>query len=108
MDQIKALVESGMSIARLNLSHGTLDDHAQAVDRVRQAAQETGVAVGLMVDVPGAKYRTGPLAPGVVDLNEGDRLSLTSRDVIGTKELVGVTPPGIHRDASRRATVAAG
>ena len=100
VEQIGALVESGMSIARLNLSHGTLDDHAQAADRVRQAAKEAGIAVGLMVDVPGAKYRIGPLSPGIIDLNKGDRLSLTSRDVIGTRDLVGVTPPGIHRDAA--------
>ena len=100
VEQIGALVESGMSIARLNLSHGTLDDHAQVADRVRQAAQEAGIAVGLMVDVPGAKYRTGPLSPVIIDLNKGDRLSLTSRDVIGTRDLVGVTPPGIHRDAA--------
>ena len=100
VEQIGALVEAGMSIARLNLSHGTLDDHAQAADRVRQAAQEAGIAVGLMVDVPGAKYRTGPLSPGIIDLKEGDRLSLTSRDVVGTRDLVGVTPPGIHRDAA--------
>ena len=100
LEQIGSLIECGMSIARLNLSHGSLDDHAQAARRVRQVGQEMGVPVGLMVDVPGAKYRTGPLAPGVIDLKEADRLTLTSRDVVGSKELVTVTPPGIHRDAA--------
>ena len=58
------------------------------------------VPVGIMVDVPGAKYRTGPLGTGVLNLSRGDRLTLTSRDVVGTTELVAVSPPGIHRDVA--------
>ena len=96
---IEALVESGMSVARLNMSHGTLATHALAIQRVRQASERTGVAVATMVDVPGSKYRTGPLAPGAVELKPGDRVVLTSEDVIGDRGLIGVSPPGIHRDA---------
>ena len=99
-DSVRRLVESGMSIARLNLSHGTLETHAAAVERVTRVSDQLGIPVGIMVDVPGTKYRTGPLAPGVVDLMEGDRLTLTSKDVIGTQEIIGVSPPGIHRDAT--------
>ena len=98
--QIRSLVESGMSIARLNLSHGAIEEHEQAAELVRRVSEQVDIAVGIMVDVPGAKYRTGPLAPGVLDLLEGDHLTLTSRDVVGTAELVAVTPPGIHRDAA--------
>ena len=97
---IEALIHNGMSIARLNLSHGTLDSHATAVERVRRVSERLGVPVGLMVDVPGTKYRTGPLAPGAVELRGGGRVTLTSRDVIGTERLIGVSPPGIHRDAA--------
>lgn len=97
---IRSLIDCGMSIARLNLSHGSLQEHADAAERVRQSADRLGVPVGLMVDVPGTKYRTGVLAPGVISLREGDKLTLTSRDVVGTEELVAVTPPGIHRDAA--------
>ena len=96
---VDALVESGMSVARLNMSHGTLESHAAAIQRVRTASERSGVPVGIMVDVPGSKYRTGPLAPGVVDLRQGGKLTLTSRDVIGTHEIMAVSPPGIHRDA---------
>ena len=99
-DTIESLIESGMSVARLNLSHGTLDTHAAAVERVRNVSERLGVPVGIMMDVPGPKYRTGPLAPGVVDLKHSDRLTLTSRDVIGTQEVIGVSPSGIHRDAT--------
>ena len=102
-ERVLTLAESGMSVARLNLSHGTLDEHAAAVSRVRRVSEKVGVPIGIigiMVDVPGTKYRTGPLRPGVIDVESGDRLTLTSRDVAGTQELIGVSPPGIHRDAA--------
>ena len=99
-ERIEALVHAGMSVARLNLSHGTLEEHATALDRVRRISQKMGIPVGVMVDVPGPKYRTGPLAPGVLQLKPGDRLTLTSVDVVGTEERVSVAPPGIHRDAT--------
>ena len=99
-ETIVALVDSGMGVARLNLSHGTLDTHAAAIERVRKASADLGIPVGIMVDVPGSKYRIGPLAPGVIDLIPGERLTLTSRDVVGDNGVVGVFPPGIHRDAA--------
>ena len=86
-ETIRALIESGMSVARLNLSHGSMDTHVSAIEMVRSVSEELGIPVGVMVDVPGAKYRTGPLAPGVVDLVSGDELTLTSRDVVGTQRL---------------------
>ena len=97
---VQSLVESGMSVARLNLSHGSLEEHTAAAALVRRVSQHVGVPVGIMVDVPGPKYRTGPLGTGVLNLKAGDRLTLTSRDEIGTQELVAVSPSGIHRDAT--------
>ena len=98
-ESIQALVESGMSVARLNLSHGSLEEHTISAQRVRQVSERVGIPVGVMVDVPGTKYRTGPLGPGALVLKRGDRLTLTSRDLVGTQDLVSVAPPGIHRDA---------
>ena len=99
-ETIHQLVESGMSVARLNLSHGTLESHADAIRRVRVASQQLGVPVGVMVDVPGTKYRTGPLASGAVELKSGDTLTLTSRDIVGNQGIMAVSPAGIHRDAT--------
>ena len=96
---IRSMIEGGMTIARLNLSHGNLETHAKAIAMVRRLADESDIPVGIMVDVPGSKYRTGPLAPGVVDLKSGDKITLTSRDIVGTAEIISVAPPGIHRDA---------
>ena len=104
-ETVQKLVESGMSIARLNLSHGSLDEHRAAAETVGRVSDRLGVPVGIMVDVPGLKYRTGPLGTGLLNLEAGDRITLTSRDVIGTADLVSVAPAGIHRDAERSGTV---
>ena len=97
---VEAMVRGGMSVARLNMSHGTEEEHARAVELVRGASDRLGVPVGIMVDAPGAKYRTGPLREGALTLQNGDPLTLTSRDIVGSREAVTVTPPGIHRDAT--------
>ncbi len=99
-ETVRALIEAGMSIARLNLSHGSLDSHALAIERVRQEARRSDEPVAVMVDVPGPKYRTGPLSPGAVELKTGDEFTLTSRDLVGNREIAAVSPPGIHHDAS--------
>jgi pyruvate kinase len=88
-----------MTIARLNLSHGDFETHADAIDTVRKASHELKVPVGIMVDVPGRKYRTGPLAPGVIELVKGGAIILTSESIIGDQDRISVSPPGIHRDA---------
>ena len=99
-EAIAALVESGMTVARLNLSHGSLDWHTLAIGRVRRVSERLGVPVGIMADVPGPKYRTGPIAAGAVELKRGARVRLTSEEVPGSPERIGVLPPGIHRDAA--------
>ena len=76
--QLEALIKAGMSVARLNMSHGDLQTHISVLKRVRKVSSELGIPVGIMVDVPGAKYRTGPLAPGAVQLQDGEHIVLTS------------------------------
>lgn len=97
---IQALVENGMSIARLNFSHGDIQTHTTAFQRVRSVSERLRIPIGIMVDVPGAKYRTGPMVPGVLEIRQDEHITLTSRDIIGSQEIISVSPPGIHRDAT--------
>jgi pyruvate kinase len=66
------MVEAGMDVARLNYSHGSLEEHAETVQRVRDAAGRAGRPVAILQDLPGPKLRIGPLREGVVDLRPGD------------------------------------
>ena len=98
-ETICELIESGLTVARLNLSHGSSAEHQELFRAVRKASADLGIPVGIMVDIPGPKYRTGPQSPGDFDLRAGDTVTLTSRDITGNPRALGVYPSGIHNDA---------
>jgi pyruvate kinase len=79
------MVDAGMDVARLNYSHGTLEEHAETVRRVRDAAGRAGRPVAVLQDLPGPKLRIGPLREDVVELTPGERLTFAC----GTEELAG-------------------
>ncbi|HSF34052.1 MAG TPA: pyruvate kinase [Candidatus Tectomicrobia bacterium] len=95
---IERLIRVGMNVARLNLSHGTRRDHAHIVARVRRVGRRLGVPVAVLMDLPGPKYRTGPLQGGSVILKKGARLVLTTRPVEGDAQQVPVNLPSLPRD----------
>ncbi|HEV7943200.1 MAG TPA: pyruvate kinase, partial [Solirubrobacteraceae bacterium] len=71
------MVQAGMDVARLNYSHGTLEEHAEVARRVREAASQAGRPVAILQDLPGPKLRIGPLAEDVVELKPGEMLTLS-------------------------------
>ncbi len=72
-----AMVHAGMDVARLNYSHGTLEEHAETVRRVRDAAGRAGRPVAILQDLPGPKLRIGPLREDVVELKPGDHVTFS-------------------------------
>lgn len=78
VDAIKALITSGMNVARLNLSHGPHDFHRCTIDNVHRAAKETGANVGIALDTKGPEIRTGLFLGGEACLKRGDRCLLTT------------------------------
>jgi pyruvate kinase len=97
-ERIRALVEAGMDVARLNLSHGSYADHEEVYRQIRQASDESGRAVGVLVDLQGPKIRTGRFAEGPVQLAEGARFTITTREVQGSVTEVGTTYSGLPGD----------
>ena len=79
------LIEAGMDVARLNYSHGTLDEHAETARRLRKAAARVGRPVAILQDLPGPKLRIGPLHEDVVELTPGELLTFSC----GDEELAG-------------------
>ncbi len=76
-EMIGALIGAGMNVARLNMSHGTQDDHTRVFDAIRQAAAAQGVAVAVLADLQGPKIRVGKIpAPGF-ELRTGEPFILT-------------------------------
>jgi len=97
-EQIAALVDAGMDVARLNLSHGSRDDHLAVFNRVRAAADEAGRSVGILVDLQGPKIRLGTFPDGPVRLEPGDEFVITTDDVPGTRQEASTTYKGLADD----------
>src|SRR3954466_11087900 len=74
------MVEAGMDVARLNFSHGTAEEHAEVITRVRDAAGRAGRQVAVLQDLPGPKLRIGRLRDDVVELGPGDALTFVCGD----------------------------
>ena len=77
---VAALIEAGMDGARLNLSHGTHDDHARTAEVFRAAESDAGRSIALIADLQGPKLRVGDI-PGVVELADGDTVVIAGEDV---------------------------
>jgi pyruvate kinase len=86
------MVEAGMDVARLNYSHGNLDEHAETAARVRAAAARVGRPVALLQDLPGPKLRIGAVADGIVELTPGETLTFEcGTDTVGDHRHMSVT-----------------
>ncbi|HEY6935382.1 MAG TPA: pyruvate kinase [Marmoricola sp.] len=99
-EQIRKLVEAGMDVARMNLSHGSHAEHAEIYRRVREASDETGRGVGIFVDLQGPKIRLGNFANGSEELEVGQRFTITTRDVPGDAKCASTTYDGLPGDVS--------
>ena len=97
-EQVKALIDAGMNMARLNLSHGTYEEHQARLDQVRAAAQAAGRPVAILVDLQGPKIRLARFSAGPHELARGDIFTITTDDIEGTKERVGTTYKGLPGD----------
>jgi pyruvate kinase len=96
---VRALVEAGMDVARLNCSHGEYSDHKTTYDRVRAASNGTGRAVGVLADLQGPKIRLGRFADGPVQWDTGETIRITVEDCAGDHDRVSTTYKQLAADA---------
>lgn len=97
-EKVRELIAAGMNMARLNLSHGSYEEHQGRLDRVRAAAKEVGKGVAVLVDLQGPKIRLARFENGPHELARGDIFTITTDEVPGTKERVGTTYKGLPGD----------
>lgn len=99
-ENIRAIIEAGVNVARMNLSHGSYEVHNEVYANVRKAAEDTGQPVAVLVDLQGPKIRLGKFEAGPYELEVGDIFTITTEDVVGTKELSGTTFKGLPQDVA--------
>jgi pyruvate kinase len=97
-DQIRALIDAGVDVCRMNLSHGDYQVHEGVYANVRKAANDSGRAVAVMVDLQGPKIRLGKFEGGPYELAVGDIFKITTDEIVGTRELSGTTYKGLPQD----------
>jgi pyruvate kinase len=96
---MRDLMRLGMDVARLNFSHGSHEDHAHNIDRLRRAADREDRSICILQDLQGPKIRTGSLKGHTpVSLKRGAKVTITPRDVAGTAELISTTFQGLARE----------
>ncbi|WP_294982430.1 pyruvate kinase, partial [uncultured Microbacterium sp.] len=97
-EMIRAIIDAGVDVTRMNLSHGSYAEHEVRFANVRKAADDAGRAVAILVDLQGPKIRLGKFSDGPHDLAVGDTFRITTEDVVGTRDLVGTTFKGLAGD----------
>ena len=98
-EMIRQLMQSGMDVARLNFSHGTHEDHAVVILRLRKVAIELERTICILQDLQGPKIRTGRLMDRIpIALQKGQTVTITSRDVMGTSDVIATTYQDLAKD----------
>jgi pyruvate kinase len=88
---IKNMIKNGMNIARLNFSHGTLSEHGNNIKKIQELSTKSNQFISIMIDLPGSKIRVGALQSEPITLKKGDRVTLTTKDVLGKPTLIPIT-----------------
>jgi len=98
VEKVTELINAGMNMARLNLSHGGYEEHQSRLDTVRQVAKKQNKAVAILVDLQGPKIRLARFSDGPHELSRGDKFVITTDEIQGSKERVGTTYKGLPGD----------
>ncbi|WP_164015983.1 pyruvate kinase [Pyxidicoccus trucidator] len=100
-EMLEALLENGMDVARLNFSHGSHEQHAENIAKLRAASLKVRKAVGILGDLQGPKIRTGRFVKGSTELKEGGTFLITTDETVpGTDEIVSTTYPFLAADVN--------
>jgi pyruvate kinase len=102
---IERLIRAGMNVARLNRSHGSLDEHARYIRMVREAAARLDDNVAVLLDLPGPKYRTGKTREKSLLLKKGAEVVLSSQSVEGEGNVIPLNFPTLYRDVKNGSTI---
>lgn len=98
-ERIRQLIEAGVSIFRLNFSHGTQAEHRSVAETIRRLAADSPRAIAILQDLQGPKLRIGELdTTGPLTIADGDTLRICTLPVIGTNKLVSTSYDGMARD----------
>ena len=97
---ITGLCKSGMNVARLNFSHNTHEDHQRRIDLVKKVRSELKMPIAIMLDTKGPEYRIKTFKNPKITLNDGDKFTFTTDDIVGDETKVAVSYPNLPNELS--------
>lgn len=100
-EMIEKLIRAGMNVARLNFSHGTHEEHAKVIDRLKKARTRLQVPLAIMLDTKGPEIRLCKFADGEAVLQTGAPFTLTTEDVIGDNTKVAISYPNLPKELKK-------
>ncbi|MCR5682508.1 MAG: pyruvate kinase, partial [Clostridiales bacterium] len=79
-EMIEKMIRAGMNVARLNFSHGTHEEHAEVIERIKAAREKLGVPLAIMLDTKGPEIRLGRFRGGEAEIAAGSTFTLYTAD----------------------------
>jgi len=99
-ESIRAIIEAGVDVIRMNLSHGSYEIHEEIYKTVRKVSADLGKSLGIFVDLQGPKIRLTKFRDGPVTLVKGAKFSITTEEIEGDINICGTTFKGLPADVN--------
>ncbi len=97
-DILRQLMLGGMNVCRFNFSHGDHPSHKKRLDAVIALRDELGLPIATLLDTKGPEIRTGTFEPSKVELVQGQKFTLTTRDIVGSSNISSISFAGLPKD----------
>ncbi len=97
---LKEMLQAGMNVARVNFSHGTHDEHRETIAAFRSVRDQLGLPAAVLLDTKGPEIRIRDFERGEEILRDGQEFTITTRDVMGTQDIVSVTYRDLPKEVS--------
>lgn len=93
IEMLEKMIDAGMNVARLNMSHGDHKEHGERIKNIRKASANLKSEVAILLDLSGPKIRTGEVKDDSIILTEGKNIIITTKEIIGTEDLLTIRYP---------------
>lgn len=104
-DQVKKMALAGMNVARINMSHGTYEEHQFRIDNVKKVRRNLGLPIPIMVDTKGPEIRIGTFVDGKINVTEGMKFDFVAEQIVGDETKVSITYAELYKDISVGCTI---
>ena len=104
-EKLREIMLAGMNVARFNFSHGSHEEHKRKYDRIKKLRDELELPVAVMLDTKGPEIRLKDFENHKEELEAGQKFTLTTKDVMGTKDMVSVTYKQLPNDVKSGNTI---